>query len=187
MIGGFLMKKSLVFMLVLVLCLSTAVVLAAEGTYEAIIDFSAGHEQGWGPMGGAVRYIASEDFRSAPFSLAVLGRTQIWEGTIYRISNILQEGGVYSFSLWMKGMNVKPGSTAWITCVRVDKDGQASYERLCDPVPVNNDEWVEIVVKDFVFSLEDLDRIEIYPEIDDVEAAYYMDDFKITGDKPIKL
>ncbi|HKM18014.1 MAG: hypothetical protein GX228_06515 [Firmicutes bacterium] len=180
------MRKSLFLVFGLVLCLSAAAV-AADAEYEAIIDFSNGHESGWGPMGGAVRYIAAEEFRSEPFSLAVLGRTQIWEGTIFQVSNILEEGGVYTFSLWIKAMEAKPGSTAWITAVRVDKAGNASYERLCDPVEVNTTDWVEVVIKDFVFSLDGLDRIEFYPEIDDVEASYYMDDFKIVGNKPIKL
>jgi len=180
------MKRSLLLVFGLVLCLSAACV-ASDAEHEAIIDFSTGNESGWGPMGGAVRYIAAEEFRSEPFSLAVLGRTQIWEGTIFRISNILEEGGVYTISLWIKAMEAQPGSTAWITEVRVDKAGNASYNRLCDPVEVNTTDWVEVVIKDYVFNLGDLDRIEIYPEIDDVEASYYMDDFMIVGNKPIRL
>lgn len=181
------MKRHLVFMLVLALCLATAVVFAAEEQYEAIIDFSLGYEQGWGPMGSASRYIAAEEFRSAPFSLGIIGRSQVWEGTIFRISDILTEGGVYSFSLWINTMDAKEGATVWLTCVKEDKAGQPHYERFAEPVPAKNGEWVELVVKDWTFSLERLNFISIYPECDDVEASYYIDDFKITGDKPIKL
>lgn len=37
------------------------------------------------------------------------------------------------------------------------------------------------------YSKEGLDRVEIYLEVDDPTASYFMDDFTITGNKPIRL
>jgi len=177
------MRRSIAVALALVLCLSAAA-LAAE--YEAVIDFSSG-ESGWGPMGSAVFYITDEDFRSEPFSLAIVGRSQNWEGTIFAVSRVLEEGGVYSFSIWVKAMDAAPGAKVWMTCVKVALSGEAAYSRLCEPKEISTTEWVELVAKDFEYSKEGLDRVEIYLEVDDPTASYFMDDFKISGNKPIKL
>ena len=177
------MRKSFMLMLALVLCLSMSA-FAAE--YEAVIDFSYG-ELGWGPMGGAVFYVTNEDARSESLSLAVVGRTQTWEGTIFELFNVLEDGGVYNFSIWVKALEAAPGSQVWITCVQVDTAGDAHYSRLCDPVEISTTEWVELVVENYEFTKEGYTGTAIYLEVDDEFASYLMDDFKITGNKPIHL
>lgn len=175
--------RSIALAFVLLLCFGITA-MAAE--YEAVIDFTYG-ESGWGPMGSAVFYITDEDFRSAPFSLAVIGRSQTWEGTIFAVSRVLNEGGVYNLSIWVKAMDAAPGARVWMTCVKVDLAGQAQYSRLCDPKEISTTEWVELTVDGFEYSKEGLDRVEIYLEVDDPTALYFMDDFTITGNKPIRL
>jgi len=176
------MRKTLILTLALVLCLG----ITAAAQYEAVLDFTSGQSY-WGPMGAAAFYITTEDARSQPFSLAIVGRSQTWEGSIFDIYKALEDGGVYNFSIWVKGMDAAPGAQVWITCVKVDLAGQAAYSRLCDPVEISNTEWVELKVENFEFSMEGLSAVAIYLEVDDVTASYFIDDFKITGTKPVKF
>lgn len=177
------MKKSILLTLVLVLCFSASAVLAAE--YEVVIDFTLG-ESGWGPMGSAVYYVTNEDAKVGSFSLAVDGRTQTWEGSIFNIGYILEEGGEYQISLWIKAMEgIEPGATAWITCVSDTLEGEAKYSGFAEAVELSTDEWVELKSEPFQFSLEGYSSIAIYVEVDDPYAGYFIDDMKIQGDKPI--
>ncbi|NMB39026.1 MAG: hypothetical protein GX994_05575 [Firmicutes bacterium] len=178
------MKKITLLSLVFVLCFSISAVLAAE--YEVNIDFSYG-ESGWGPMGSAVYYVTNEDAKVGSLSLAVLGRTQTWEGTIFNLSNVLEEGGVYEISLWIKAMEAAPGAKVWLTCVKDTTTGEAQYSQIAEPVEITSDEWVELKVEPFEFSLEGYNSIAFYVEVDDVTASYFMDDITIKGDKPINL
>lgn len=179
------MKKYLLLTMVFVLCFSVSAVFAAEYEYEVKIDFSLG-ESGWEPMGGAVYYVTNEDAKEGSFSLAVDGRTQTWEGSIFNIGYVLEEGGEYVISLWVKAMEgIEPGSTAWITCVSDTLDGEAEYTGFAEAVELTADEWVELKSAPFVFSLEGYASIAIYVEVDDPYAGYFIDDMTIKGNKPI--
>ena len=114
------MKKRTILTVFLITIL-VSVVFAAE--YEVKIDFSLG-ESGWGPMGAAIYYVTNEDAKVGTLSLAVVGRNNVWEGTIFSLTDVLEEGGVYDVSLWIKAMDpIEEGTTAWITCVKENLEG----------------------------------------------------------------
>ncbi len=178
------MKKIGLLAMLLVLCLSFTTVFAEE--YELKIDFSYG-EYGWSPMGSAIFYVTNDDAKVGSVSLAVVGRTQSWEGTIFALTDVLTDGGVYDISLWIKAIDADPDAEAWLTCVTDTLDGDAKYSRLSDPVAINANEWTELVVKDFEFNMEGNASIAFYIEVDDPTAAYFVDDVTIKGDKPINF
>lgn len=178
------MKKITLLTLVFVLCFSASAVLAAE--YEANIDFSKG-ESGWGPMGSASFYVTNEDAKVGTVSLIVTGRNNSWEGTRFSLTDVLEEGGVYDLSLWIKAVEASPGAQAWVTCVKDTIAGEAEYTQIVAPLEISQTEWVELSVEGFEFSLEGYTSVAIYVEVDDPTASYMLDDFTLKGNKPINL
>lgn len=178
------MKRLVLLTLVFVLCFSFSTVLAAE--YEGKIDFSLG-QSGWGPMGGPLILVTDEQVKVGTSSLAILGRTMAWEGSIFALTDVLEEGGTYEISIWVRALEANPNAQAWLTCVKVDEAGEAKYSQLSQPVKISETQWTELLAKGFEFSKEGLRSVEIYVEVDDATASYFMDDFTIRGNKPVNF
>lgn len=183
------MKKLMMLLVVLMVCFSVNAVIAAEVTEPAFkveIDFSEG-TSGWVPMGSPSLTLVKDEVKVCTESLKVSGRTQGWESPLFDITDVLTEGGTYQFSIFVKLTKGTPNTKGHITLRSNDTGGTESYTWISDEFELNDSEWVEIKTSDFKFSLENMLKLAIYIEVNEVSASFYMDDFTITGDQPITL
>lgn len=171
--------------LALVLCVSFTSVLASD--YEFNVDFSNGQSL-FKSMGGTILAITDDEAQVGETSLYVRARTQVWEGVEFDFLSVLEEGGVYDISIWVKlAEGAEEGTKGWFTLVMTDLDEESEYSRLGDEIELSTSEWVEIRAEGFEFTKEGMLDIKTYIEVSDRYATYYVDNFTISGDKPINI
>lgn len=171
---------------VILLVLLTAAAAAKEPVVSVTVDFSEGLA-GWGVFGSGTLDITMEQVRSAPKALKMTGRSAGWHSASLDIEYILGNGGTYQFGVWVRLVD-EPETEIRGHLVMGEnlRDGSTNYRWISPDVPLSSDEWVLIESDPYTFDPEVVHTAWLYVEIGDERAAYYLDDFSIKGDTPLK-
>ena len=166
----------------------TAVAVAsAVNAQDAVIvanDFESGSYAPWGPRGGVTLAITA-DGRESANSLSVTGRTANWQGVTVSSTGLLEPGGTYTFSAWVK----LPAGTEGTTGIHFTAEqmpaggGSNTYQWIGNAVDTTANGWVQIGGA-YAYP-EGLASANLYIEaaaIGDVHPSFLVDDVMITGE-----
>lgn len=172
-------------LLFMTLLLSIAPVWAAEGEYQAVVDFRQGIS-GWTGFGAIVIPNSREGYDDT-HSLEVINRTATWNGAMYELDGRLSPGGTYQVRVQVKLLAGQPEAAANITMVRQLKSGQTEYQWLTESVPLSSDRWTELVTEPFTYDPDTAASTAFYIELDHPTASFLVDQFVISGDRPLSI
>ncbi len=180
-------RKLLVAVLILNLLLAFSISVAAqESPVNILVDFSEGLS-GWRVFGPGNLEVTTEKARSGRESLIITGRSDGWHSAALDMDALLADGGTYQFSIYVR---LAPGTQGEIHGHFVMgenlRNGTTNYNWLSNDVLLSSDEWILIESEPYTFNAREVNTAWLYVEIGDPEAAYYIDDFKIIGDKQLK-
>lgn len=143
--------------------------------------FDDGTTQGWSPRGPAVLASSTEAARTGTHSLKTTGRTETWNGPARDLRTVLAANTTYQISGWVRLVpGQAPSNLKFTVEMRAAGEANNSYVQINSPVPVTDAAWVQLQGT-FSFASASNDNLTLYLESDDRFAAYYLDDFTITG------
>lgn len=180
----YIMKRLLtVVTVVCVLFLAGVSVLAQEHAVDLRFDFSDGLS-GWYVFGEGVLNVTSAQARSENNSLIMSYRSDGWHSAAIGLNSFLADGGTYQFSIYVRLVSDSEEEIfGHLTMGQNYRDGSAEYTWLCEDVLLSSDEWVLIESEPYYYDASNLEYLWLYVEISEISADYYIDDFRIVGDK----
>lgn len=140
-------------------------------------DFEDGTAGPWVGRGAAGVEVVDTDAHGGSYSLAVTGRTANWHGTEATILDLVEPGGTYTVSGWVKLS--EPGETTLKFSVAETPE---AYTQVTDPATVSDTEWVELTGTYTVPS--GLTGAALYVEAADETASFLLDDVTVVGPAP---
>ncbi|MDI9414227.1 MAG: endo-1,4-beta-xylanase [Bacillota bacterium] len=181
------MQRLLAVTVLLCIVLSTGILASAKGHGVDFTDDFSGSTTEWHVFGTGVLNITTEQARSGTQSIKMSGRRDAWNSAAVDLHPILADGGTYNFSIYVRlPENVDRDVYGHFTVAETLKDGSTNYTWLCDDVPLSNDGWVLIESDAYTFDGQNITKAWLYVEVSDGLTPYYLDDFSITGDKPLQ-
>lgn len=174
-------KKVLAWLTVITVCAShgmsgISIVNAQEPTPIMAVDFEDGKLEGWGNRGGASISIVADPTNASEKSLYVEGRTQNWESAQYDISQPIQPGIEYSYSVDVYHTSTTPQSIKLTNQVK-ESDGTDGYKEIITPQDIPANEWKTLEGRNTI--VPGSTPVVFYPEAVDAELDFYIDNFKI--------
>jgi endo-1,4-beta-xylanase len=177
-----------VFMLTLIasLLLATGLCEASENQgVRVVVDYSDGY-YGWRVFGSGLLELTSEPVRLGNRSLKLSGRTASWNGAALDLDPILSDGGTYQFSIYVRLVSELEEVLGHFTVCENMKDGTTNYRWISPEVPLSAGEWVFVESEGYTYSAKDLSSAFLYFEANHATAAFYLDEFAIVGDRPLR-
>lgn len=180
------MRRVLAFILTLSLLLVEGFPGVAQAQdVRVTVDYSDGF-CGWRVFGSGYLELTSERVKSGNSSLKLTGRTASWNGAALDIDSILSDGGTYQFSVYVRLLSACEGALGHLTVCENMKDGTTNYHWISSQVPLSADEWVLLESRQYTYNGKDIASAFLYIEVSDPNASYYIDDFTIVGDSPLR-
>lgn len=181
------MRKLITIMFLLCVVLLTSFsVIAKDHMVDIVDDFSSSLTE-WHSFGTGVLNVTTEQARSGTQSLKMSGRRDAWNSAAIDLHPILADGGTYDFSIYVRlPENVEGEVYGHFTVAETLKNGTTNYTWLCDDVLLSNDGWVLIESEAYTFDAQNIKEAWLYVEVSDGFAAYYLDDFRIVGNKSMQ-
>ena len=181
------MRRSLILAIVFSIIFSMVLSVVAKDYAVDFGDDFSGNSTEWRSFGTGVLNITTEQARTGTQSLKMSGRRDAWNSASIDLDPILVDGGTYNFSIYVRlPSNVDGEVYGHFTVAETLKDGTTEYNWLCEDVLLSNDEWVLIESDAYTFNGQNINEAWLYVEVSDGSAAYYLDDFRIVGNKPLK-
>ena len=158
---------------------------SAEPVTVSAVDFEDGATGPWGPRGGVTLTVTDAEAHAGTRSLAVTNRTADWQGVSASSTGLLEAGGTYTFSAWVK----LPAGTAGTSGIHFTAEqtpaagGSNTYTWIGSSVDTTADGWVQIGGT-YVLPT-DVSSANLYIEaaaIGDSHPTFLVDDLVITGD-----
>lgn len=147
-------------------------------------DFEDGTTQGWGPRGDAIVEASTEDANSGTYSLKTTGRTQGWHGPSQNVLGMMQPGGIYEVSGYVKLVAGQTPSQIIIAMQRTPSGGDTSYDWIAPSADagVTDAGWVFLQGQ---YSFADpVSELILYAESSNAETEFYLDDLTISEVTP---
>jgi endo-1,4-beta-xylanase len=168
----------------LILTGSWANVVSADSHVILETDFEDGTTQGWGPRGDVTLEAVTEDAQSGSYSLKTTGRTANWNGPSINVMGMLQPGGVYEVSGYVKLAQGQPASQLIMSMQRTPVGGDTAYDWIAPSAEdgVTDAEWV-FLQGEYTFA-EEVSGLDIYVESPNETVEFYLDNFTITEVSP---
>lgn len=156
----------------------------SPGEVVAATDFEDGTQQGWGPRGDATAAPTQDDAFAGGWSLLTTGRTETWNGPSFTLTNLVEPGTTYGFTLWLK---LAPGEepAELRVSAQTDADGTSSFQNLTPNTEVTADDWVEFTGT--FTPAGPADAYHLYAESASSLASFYLDEFVLTGQAPPEI
>lgn len=160
--------------------------LAAPASAEPITVSSTNFEDGttgpWGPRGGVTLTVTDAEAHDGTKSLAVTGRTANWQGVSTTSTGLLEPGGVYQFSAWVKLPAGTTGTSGiHFTAEQIPTAGSNTYTWIGSSVDSTADGWQQI---GGAYTMPTgMSSVNIYIEaatIGDQNPSFLVDDIVIT-------
>lgn len=183
-------KKFLVWFTVVAVCVTSNVASgvmsldAGEPETIASVNFEDGKLGGWGNRGGATATIKPNPTNSSEKSLKIIGKTQGWEGAQYDISNLIEPGKAYKYSIDVYHETTKPQAIKLTNQIKTsdDKDG---WEQIIEPQMIPANEW--ITLEGTYMIAPGSTPAVFYPDTIDETFDFYIDNFKIEKKKDTSI
>lgn len=158
---------------------------ASDQVVRAVVDFSDGFA-GWRVFGSGLLQLTSEQAVSGSSSLKLTGRTASWNGAALDLDPILTDGGTYQFSIYVRLASPTEGVLGHMTVCENRRDGSTSYSWISSEVPLSAEEWVLLESEQYMLNAKEVSSAFLYVEVTDPSASFYMDEFVIGGDSPLR-
>jgi len=181
------MRRSINLLIIIgLLCTFVVVAAAQEPAVNIVVDFAEGLA-GWRVFGSGTLDVTMEQARSAPKALILTGRSAGWHSAALDVASLLADGGTYKFSIYVRlaSETQEPVGAHFVMGENLS-DGSTNYRWLSEDVPLSTNEWVLVESEPYTFNAQEVTSAWFYVEIGDEQAAYYLDDFAIVGDKPLR-
>lgn len=185
-------RKRLLNMLVMFLAMALLLVVSGFPSRTTLADshvivqndFEDGTTQGWGPRGSVTVEAVTEDAQSGSYSLKTTGRTANWHGPSLNVLGMMQPGGVYEISGYVKLTAGQPASRLIISMQRTPVGGDTAYDWIAPSAEdgVTDADWV-FLQGQYTFA-DDVSGLDIYVESPNETVEFYLDNFTITEVTP---
>lgn len=180
------MRRVFTLILIAGLLLATGLCRAAEDqSVRVVVDYSDGY-YGWRVFGSGLLELTSEQVKSGNRSLKLSGRTASWNGAALDSDSILSDGGTYQFSIYVRLVSELEGVLGHFTVCENMKDGTTNYRWISPEVTLSAGEWVLVESEGYTCNAKDLSSAFLYLEANHATAAFYLDEFAIVGDRPLR-
>ena len=132
---------------------------------------------GWTAFGSTIETTSDESL-SGDRSLFTTDRTANWHSPRIVLNNLLDQGEIYTFYIWVKLAEGETG-TAQLTIKDTDEN---EYYNLTEPIEASDQEWT-LLTADFTHDISN--NLFLYvkgpPVQGGIGADYYIDDFSIVN------
>ncbi len=180
------MRKLLGTTLILCALLFVGMAFGQEQAVNLEIDFSDG-TVGWRVFGSGTLSVSTEQARTGTKSLKMSDRTDGWHSAAVDMDQVLADGGTYKFSIYVRlASESEEPVYGHVTMGENLLDGTANYKWLSEDVLLSSDEWVLIESDPYTFNAENVETAWFYVEVSHENMDYYLDDFRIVGNKLLK-
>lgn len=159
--------------------------IAQEQDVRIVVDYSDGF-YGWRVFGSGLLELTSEQAKSGSTSLKLTGRTASWNGAALDVDSILSDGGTYQFSIYVRLVSASEDALGHLTVCENMKDGTTNYQWVSEEIPLSAEEWVLLESEQYTYNGEDISSAFLYVEVTDSGASFYIDQFMIVGDRPVR-
>ena len=156
---------------------SAVLALPAAAADVAVVsnDFEGGSAAPWGPRGGTTVTIVDTDAHQGTHSLQVTGRTANWHGTEANITSVVEPGGTYDFSGFVK---LTPGTADTAVKFTLIFDGSDFQQVGSNPI-ASDEVWVEIGGTYTIPA--SATSVVLYVEAAEATASFLVDDIEVFG------
>lgn len=173
------------FIIPLLLCLVFLGGAAAADEFAVDLRIDpAEPNSGWRMFGSGLLEATTEQVRTGSRSLKVTGRRDGWHSPAFDVDAILADGGAYKFSIYVRLVgDVEEEVSGHFIMGENYKDGRTEYQWLCENVPLSSEEWTLIESDWYIYDGENMSNAWLYVEVTHPTASFYIDDFRLVGDK----
>lgn len=134
--------------------------------------------------GVTVTVVDNVYYHSGTKSLYVTGRTATWQGAQIDLTNLLEKGKDYQFSIWVY-QNSGSDKKITLTMQRKNQDNTTNYDTIKYQQTVQSGVWTEVTGSYTV--PQTATQLIFYVESPEATLSFYLDDFTVIDKNPITV